>query len=520
VPTETTVDRPTLAAETATDPRPDRSWLLTVCAALVAIVVFAAVRHTLIDDAYITLDYARNLAFHWHWGLIQTATANTATSALNVLILAFWTLITRSPVLALGIVYVLATAALEYGLRRAARTVGLPAWIGLLAVGIVSVNPLLLSSIGLEVALGAGLIGLLVAAAAAARPVWFGVLAGLLVLTRPDLLIVVAVVFALRPGWYRGWWRSLLAGIAVILPWYVWSWLALGSALPDTLILKTGQHPWGGFRFGNGPQLYRAVYPDATWLSFLPAVLGAFAAVCWLVLRVVRPGERVRRLDRFAALPLAGGLHYLAYTMLGVPPYHWYYGTTLICFSAYLAAVAGALWAPAGSSVVARVPGFGTAVAGVVLLVLSVADYTGTGLPRTQAQITTNWASPGQYAEIGAAVGRLAGDRTVQSAGEIGAIAYYCDCSMVDAFSDRGIVVGLIPGVLRRSGKVKRKLISVNFHFLNHAQRPIKPELELIYTVHSRPKALGTWRVSSPWMDRHGGSHYLSLIPVAAGKRP
>jgi hypothetical protein len=452
VPTETTAisDRPVPAAETATAARRDRSWLLTVAAALVAFAVFYSARHTLIDDAYITLDYARNLAFHWHWGLIQTATANTATSALNVLVLAVCTVITRRPVLAVGIVYVLSTVALEYGLRRAARTVGLPRWIGLAAVAIVAVNPLLISSIGLEVALGAGLIGLLVAAAAAARPVWFGVLTGLLILTRPDLLIIAVVVFAVRPGWHRGWWRSLLAGLVVILPWYLWSWLTLGSALPVSLLLKTGQRPWGGFQFGSGPELYRSVYPNATWLSFLPAALGAFAAVCWLVARVVRPTERVRLLDRFFALPLAGGLHYLAYTLLGVPPYHWYYGTSLVCFSVYLAAVAGALWAPAGSSAPARAPGFAVAVAGVVLLVLSAVNYTGTGLPRKNAQITTNWAAPSQYAEIGMAIGRLAGHRTVRSAGEVGAIAYFCDCSMLDPFSDRAIVVGLIPGVLRR----------------------------------------------------------------------
>jgi hypothetical protein len=350
--------------------------------------------------------------------------------------------------------------------------------------------------------------------------VWFGVLTGLLILTRPDLLIIAVVVFAVRPGWHRGWWRSLLAGLVVILPWYLWSWLTLGSALPDTLLLKTGQRPWGGFQFGSGPELYRSVYPNATWLSFLPAALGAFAAVCWLVARVVRPTERVRLLDRFFALPLAGGLHYLAYTLLGVPPYHWYYGTSLVCFSVYLAAVAGALWAPAGSSAPARAPGFAVAVAGVVLLVLSAVNYTGTGLPRKNAQITTNWAAPSQYAEIGMAIGRLAGHRTVRSAGEVGAIAYFCDCSMLDPFSDRAIVVGLIPGVLRRSGQVERKLVGWNFYFLDRAQRPVQPDLVLVYTLHRRPHALGSWRVTSPWMDKHGGWHYLSLIPASGGTRP
>ncbi len=250
---------------------------------MIALVVFWLASHTLIDDAYITLAYARNLAFHLHWGLIRSVTANTATSPLNVLLLGALTVITRQPVVALGILYVLSTVAMEYGLRRAAREVGLPGWIGLLVVVLTAVNPLLISSIGLEIALGGGLIGLLLAASVLRRPVWFGVLGGLLVLTRPDLLIIVLVVFVLRPGWSHGWWRSLLAMLAVTVPWYLWSWLVLGSALPDTLLLKVNQGAWGGHRFGTGPVLYHLAYPAVTILSFLPAAAGALFALCWLV---------------------------------------------------------------------------------------------------------------------------------------------------------------------------------------------------------------------------------------------
>ncbi|HEX9338241.1 MAG TPA: hypothetical protein VF892_20250, partial [Pseudonocardiaceae bacterium] len=150
---------------------PDRSWLPSLAAALIAGVVFLAARTTLIDDAYITLDYARNIAFHLHWGLTPHATANTATSPLNVLVLGLVTAITRRPVLALGVVYVLSTVALEFGLRRTARAVGLPGWVGLLTVLLLAVNPVLLSSIGMEIALGGALTALLLLAAVTGR-VW------------------------------------------------------------------------------------------------------------------------------------------------------------------------------------------------------------------------------------------------------------------------------------------------------------------------------------------------------------
>lgn len=490
-----------------------RPWLLSASAALIAAVVFWFARATLVDDAYITLDYARNLAFHLHWGLIPAVTANTATSPLNVLLLGLFTVVTRRPVVALCILYLLSTVALEYGLRRAARTVGLPGWIGLLAVVLTAVNPLLISSIGLEVALGGGLIALLVAAVVTGRPVLFGVLSGLLVLVRPDLLVVALVVFLVRPDRWHGWWHSLLAGLAVILPWYVWSWVVLGSALPDTLLLKVTQGAWAGHRFGTGPALYGADYPGATVLSFLPAAAGAFAALCWLVARLARPTERLRGLDRFFALPLAGVLHYVAYTILAVPPYHWYYGTSIILCTAYLAVVVGAAFGREEAPLAARVPALTGVALAAVLVVASLQNYVGDGLPRTYAQIDSNWASPAQYAQIGVDVGRIAGGRGVRSPGELGAIAYFCDCSVLDDFSDRGLVVERLPYWLDHGGPVSRVVLRWNFHFLDRAQRPVRPRLEL--TVMSTPPAdaLGTWRVDSPWTGP-GRWHYVALVPA------
>lgn len=489
--------------------RPGRSWVPAAAAALIAGVVFAFARDTLIDDAYITLDYARSLAFHLQWGLIPAATSNTATSALNVLVLALFTVVTHNAVVALGIVLVLSTVALEVGLRVAARAYGLPGWLGLLSVALVSVNPLLISSIGLEVALGAGLGGLLVAAAATHRPVWFGVLAGLLLLTRPDLLIVVLVVFFGQRRWYRGWWRPLAAAVVVTAPWYVWSWLALGSAVPATLVIKTAEKSWGSYQFSNGPLLYDAAYPVPTVLSFLPMALGLLTALLWLALRVTRPSDRLRRLDRLAALPLAGALYYLAYTALGVPPYHWYYGPSIVWTTVFLAAAVAAPWTPTATtsvvSVVSR--GFG-AVLVAALLVASVWDYGSGGLPRTQAQITTNWATPGDYATMGAAVGRLAGNRTVASFGEIGAMAYFCDCSMIDEFSDPGAVAGLVNQRIAATHGLRRKLIGWNFHFLDHTRRPVVAQLALVYTGKPVPGALGSWPVTSAWQ----GPHYVSLV--------
>src|SRR4051812_46773911 len=90
--------------------RHDDAAVLSAATAVVAAVMYWVVHRSLIDDAFITLVYARNVAFHFHWGLIPERTANSATSPLNVLVIAAMTSVVRNPLLALGFVYVGANA--------------------------------------------------------------------------------------------------------------------------------------------------------------------------------------------------------------------------------------------------------------------------------------------------------------------------------------------------------------------------------------------------------------------------
>ena len=86
--------------------------LLTVsapCAALGglgAALVFLVAHQALIDDAYITLDYARSLAQHGQWALVPGHPANTATSPLNVLLLAGLIVLSGHPVVSVGILLI------------------------------------------------------------------------------------------------------------------------------------------------------------------------------------------------------------------------------------------------------------------------------------------------------------------------------------------------------------------------------------------------------------------------------
>src|SRR5207248_1844145 len=223
-----------------------RPWHLPAAAAVASVLVFLLVSGHLIDDAYITLSYAKNLAFHGHWGLIEDGTANTATSPLNVLVLAAVTFFVRDAVFAAGVVFV------------------------------------------------------------ARREFWAGI------------------------------WRTVFAALLVTVPWFGFSWLVLGSAVPDTLVIKLSQPAWGPFGFTNGPLLYWRNFPGATAFSFLPLLVGGLAGVVWLVY-YRRGSPTARRLTPFAALAIAGALHYFAYSRLGVPPYHWYYAPSIIGATIFLA---------------------------------------------------------------------------------------------------------------------------------------------------------------------------------------
>jgi hypothetical protein len=475
--------------------------LATVAAA--SAIVFALVRTSIIDDAYITLSYARNVAFHLHWGLNPQQTSNTATSPLNVLILALLTAALRQPMFAMAALFVAVNVVLAYALLRVTRPLRLPPWSAGLGCAIVLVNPLLDSAVGLETALAAALLALLLMAAVEVRRLEFGLYAGLLLLTRIDLAIFVVVLFigAGRRLW-RELWAVLLVWVAVALPWFLWSWVALGSAMPDTLLVKTLGTRWGHYQFGNGPLLYLQAYPTATILSFLPAVLGLTSLLIWtvtLVRKKARPGA-----SAIVALGLGGVLYYIAFSHVGVAPYHWYYGPPLISLSIVFACSVGALAGERHRLGCSRretrdmASGLLSVVAAGLALCGGAGYLVSHGVPWQQAAITTNWATPAQYRAIGFQLRRLGGRHGLEAPAEIGSLAYYCQCDILNSFSDRGQTLPLIEQSSRQSGSIVRWLIDLNYQFLDKNSPPVGADFVLIYTK-LRPVGGTYWPVTSSW---------------------
>ena len=511
-PAEGADEEPAAAGESSGGRR-GAAWLCGG-AALLAVGAFWLVHQALIDDAYITLSYARNLATRLHWGLIATEPANAATSPLNVLLLGAATALLRlgggvHPEWALGVVFVGCAVALAWWWSRVAEALRLPLLAPALGVALVLLNPFVLAATGLEVLLiPAVLVGML-AAGVRGQPLTFGVLAGLAALTRLDLVVFVPPLALASAGVRRRLPRAVGASVAVSLPWFAWSWWHFGSAIPDTFVIKTLQGSFGAWTFANGPLLYLKAYTLATAVTFIPALLGVAALLGWAIGRLLRRNTARPELAPAVALGVAGSAYHLVYMLLGVPPYHWYYVPSFVALSTSLCVLLGAAFR--GGKVLRRL----VAAPGLALVICLVAgnlaaDVRG-GVPWRVSLVSSNWATPAEYARIGRQLGERIGFATVIAPGEIGTLAYFCHCSIVDPFADRGRVVPLIDKRIVTAGPAVGALLKLNYLLLDRGQRPRPAQYQLIWKSGPATEP-DQWQTWSPWT---GVGHFV-LVKLPA----
>ncbi len=469
---------------------------------LVTLLVFACLlyfylrlfRNALIDDAFITLDYVRNLLRSGTWGFFPGHVANTATSPLNVILLALTSLlagsIVESPIWLALVCFVVMAIALDrislhlFGLKR----------FGRLATLAFVFNPLLISTIGLESILFSCLLVLSIYCVVTRKWFWLAFVLGLLSITRADgLLFALIFMFVVPTAKTRLQFLGIL--LITVAPWYLFSWVRLGSLVPDSLIIRVTQTAWQGGTFLHGPAIYYGKYPAETllafaYLAFLPALL----------FRRVRDSAVIRLL-------LAVGIaHFLAYSTLAVPPFHWYYApevAVLILFGSLAlgTAVSGRDWRR-----------WGTLAAHAVVVLAFVVPVAGmyTLLARdhfrvTEVPIHTNLASAEQYQKVGLSVKGTVARKTVLMEGEIGTLAYYCDCYLLDAFSDRHWLTEGVHEVLAGPGPIAA-LFRINFLFLR--EQASFPAYSYLLTVRADPAGttfphLQEWQTSTRWLPHN-----------------
>ena len=468
----------------------------TVCGiagALAGGLLFLVAHRGLSDDGYITVDYARNLAFHGRWGVVPSLTANTATSPLTVGLLAAITAVVRGPVLAVGLLLMATTAASAVWLLRIAEMTRLSRWLlPALGVGLLLSSPLLASTIGLETYLCIALFIGLVRYALAGRWLATGIVAGLLVLGRPDLAVVDVVVVLTVAAARRRALRSGLVAVAVAAPWFIFSWFYLGSALPDTFFLKTHGDGWVGYHFVSGPLWYLTYRPLAAALTLLAAGCGLVALISWAVLAVRRRDVVATGAGQGAlAFGLGGIAHAAVFALLATPPSHWYYGPVIAGLS--LCLVVTALVVVQASRVTS--PRGVAALGSVSLVLLAAAGYDVVrGVPWETPPIDTNWATRAEYQRVAEDISKMTPGATVVSPSEVGVLAYFCDCEIVDFISDPGRTERDIAAHTQQSGPLMRQLLKLNY--IHHVPAAPKPaQFELVWE-QSCTNAIGEWRSS------------------------
>ncbi len=142
------------------------------------------------------------------------------------------------------------------------------------------------------------------------------VLAGLAVLTRADGILVAAVLAIHYLLVVRGPIPWTAAGLfaGVLAPWLIFSWVYFGSPLPVTLAAKQAQGSMAiSQRFATGFITIAGPYIES-WVYRIEALL-AVLGLAYLVWRA-----------RFYGLIIAWTiLYFVAYSVLGVSKYFWYY---------------------------------------------------------------------------------------------------------------------------------------------------------------------------------------------------
>lgn len=486
-------------------------WNLPLAASILLPVVYLYLRcfqATIIDDAYITLQYAETLRDHGHWGFFPDRISNSATSPLNVVLTALVGLFVKDMVAASVALAALEATALILVLRRLGRSLFDSDAFALVSSAGLLANPLLLSTLGLESLLYA--LGFTTSLLLFVRRRWVGlaVVLALLTLTRPDGVLLCATMIGVLcidgPSGevpYRSRRRLVLmvcvSYAACLLPWYLYSWIALGSLVPDTFFLKVAT-PWGVTHFLSGLPFYLSRYPLETISSFWLAPLG--------LLVLVAPTRRV--VIVMLVLLVYDVLYFGAYARLKVAPYHWYFAP--LATSSGLLGALGIAALHRRSRTSAAAWRWGPVLAASILAVsgLTISLVRMGALRPAEAPIHTNWASPAQYEAIGRWLhDHLDAGDVVHVQGEIGTIAYFAERRLIDAFSCREDA----PWIRDRfgdHGSFARALLDVNFLWFEPGPPCGRFTYDLVAVNKIRPDddlpadVIRTWPIESRWVRR------------------
>jgi hypothetical protein len=281
-----------------------------------------------LDDSFITYRYARNFAegkglvYNQGDSVLSTTAPLYAIllSVLSIIVSDFHTLGNIIGALSIGV-----SGWLVYQILPQEMPTGIRFWAGL----IYTLSSPLWLALGMETALWIALILGAICLSQNSRWGWSGLLVGLAVLTRPDAVLagkvlglVILVITINRLGTTRQWWRPLThyvitASLPIII-FVIWAIANYGSPLPVTLAAKSAQAELGITGLGVGVD-YTA------GLGLVVQSLVAQSPLYLALFLLMLFGLSGRLAQAAVITGVWGLLHFIAYTILQVAPYRWYY---------------------------------------------------------------------------------------------------------------------------------------------------------------------------------------------------
>jgi hypothetical protein len=457
-------------------------------------------KNALIDDTFITLRYVKTLLASGTWGFFPGHVANSATSPLNVILLTIISLMTGPTVEAALWLYFVCVLCIAFLLVRLSVQLTDSRIFGWLATFALVFNPLLISTLGLESIVFATLFVFSIYSYHFQRWTMLAIASGLLTLTRPEGALFFLVFFLFVPT-NKIRIQLVIVYFLCIAPWYLFSWIYLGSFVPDTFFIKTEQGTWWESDFFNGIRTaYYRLYPLEVILSFV-----------FLPLTLLLLSKKIREAIILIVIGLAGFTHFIGYSSIGVPPFHWYYVPEVITLILFGSLGLGVFYRSSSKPWQKTVLVFLTAICFLVpalgmWLILRKDSFIVQEMP-----IHSNWATHNQYKEIGLWLKEHHEADTMRLvAGEIGALTYYCDCHLLDIFSDRSWLKDFIAERTSDTGIVPT-LLRVNFAF--YAEPHFPSETYVLRAFSGEPNVemeiIKEWQTSTKWIP-HG---FLLLSP-------
>ncbi|MGC9334386.1 MAG: hypothetical protein ACP5JJ_09580 [Anaerolineae bacterium] len=392
------------------------SWQAFVGLALAGVVflgLLALLGHRGYDDPYITFRYAQNLlagrGFVYNAGQRILST----TAPLYAFVLAGLGSIWEDlPAVA----NILGLASLMLG----AVFLGALTWqqagraSGLMAALLLSLSPDLLSTLGSESCMVIMLIlgGFL--AYSRSRHMLAAALLALAVLVRPDAVlafVAVGICHLVRRESIP--WRAVWLWVGIVGVWYAALWLYFGSPLPVTLQAKQQQGRMDisePFALGLVNLVRNRLRQPIYWLAGLLGLAGL--------------GRVVTHRRVWMPLLVWTALYVVAYSLLGVSRYFWYFAPLAPAFAVLVAEGAEGLLTLAAAKLPDRWVQGGTGLLVVALMA-----------PLVQSTVSAGWNTdprPEVYEQVGRWLKTQTEPESTVGALEIGIIGYYAERTMVD----------------------------------------------------------------------------------------